>query len=511
MKTFARIFTTILLLGAGGFGIYRLQGLLGNTRGESNEAATYRVIRRSVEDRVVERGTVESQNTVYGKCELPTWQNKIIFIVPEGTVVKKGDVVARLQAEEIDQQIQAKTVELNEARGKRDQAQQELEIQINKGKSDIATAQLEFDLAVLDLEKYEMGDFVAEKAELERAIKEAEAELEKVRDEMHNIEILVKKGYRSPQQLREYQLRENSWQFRVEHDLQQLKVLVVYDKKRQMKEKKANAVESELKLERAKKTAAAEHKKNEAAVANAKNAVELHEQQLKEMEATKEKCTLKAAQDGTVAYANQRWYDPSERIREGTTVRSQQDIYYLPDMANMQVKANVHESVVDRIQVGQKAMIRLDAFADMKLQGSVKYVSELAATGYRDAKNYDAVIVIEEIPEGMAIKPGMTAEVDILVGTYEDIIAVPVGAVTEHFQQTFVYLLDGDKGERQAVKTGRMTHAFVEIVEGLEVGDVVALDAYQRGTADFAEAERDAGEGASQPGEAGAAGGPGGA
>lgn len=41
-----------------------------------------------------------------------------------------------------------------------------------------------------------------------------------------------------------------------------------------------------------------------------------------------------------------------------------------------------------------------------------------------------------------------------------------------------------------AVKTGRMTHSFVEITEGLEVDEIVALDAYQRGTADFADTER---------------------
>ena len=90
----------------------------------------------------------------------------------------------------------------------------------------------------------------------------------------------------------------------------------------------------------------------------------------------------------------------------------------------------------------------------------------------------------------MAIKPGMTAEVDILVGTYENVVAVPIGAITEHFQRTFVYVMVGNKGERRAVKTGRMTHSFVEIVEGLSSDEVVALDAYQRGTADFADAER---------------------
>ncbi len=494
MKILFRLLMLALVLAGTGWAAYRLPGLLGGGQVDSNTAAIHTVQRRTIEDRVVERGTVESQNTVYGKCELPGWQNKIISIEPEGALVKKGEVVAQLEAEEIDRSIAEQEVKLNEAKGKLEQSKQELDIQLNKGESDIAAAELELKLADLDLEKYKDGDFKAERADMERAIKEGMALLEKVRDERYNIETLVKKGYRSPQELREIQLRQDSLAFQVERDERKLEVLLTYDYRRKSTEYEAKAIEAKRKVERAKTTATAERLKSEAAVENAKNAVALHEQQLKEQMSIKEKCTLIAAQDGTVAYANERWFDPSERIREGTTVRSQQDIYYLPDMNNMQVKANIHESVVDRIHVGQKATIRLDAFSDMKLSGTVSYVSELAASSYSDAMNYDAKIMIEEIPSGMAIKPGMTAEVDILVGTYENVVAVPIGAITEHFQRTFVYVMTGNRGERRAVKTGRMTHSFIEIVEGLTADEVVALDAYQRGTADFADVERSEGD-----------------
>ncbi len=501
MKKIIRFIFGAALLVAVGYGLWQLPGLIGNSRGESNASAVHTVQRRSIDDRVVERGTVESQNTVYGKCELPGWQNKIISILAEGTFVKKGEVVAKLEAEEVDREIAETEVKLNEAKGKFDQSNQELEIQLNKSESDIAAAELELTLAELDLEKYRDGDFKAEQADQKRAIQEAQAQLEKVRDERNNVEVLVKKGYKSPQQLREFQLREKSFLFQVERDERKLEVLESFDYRRKITEFEAKAIEAKRKLERAKTTAKAEQLKAEAAVANAKNAVALYERQLKEHAAIKEKCTLKATQDGTVAYANERWYDPSERIREGTTVRSQQDIYYLPDMTKMQVKATVHESVVDRIAVGQKASIRLDAFSDMKLKGTVSYVSELAASSFSDAKNYDATILIEEIPPGMAIKPGMTAEVDILIGTYADVIAVPIGAITEHFQRTWVYVMDGEKAERRGVTTGRMTHSFVEITEGLAASEVVALDAYQRGTADFADTERGSEDGASESSE----------
>lgn len=497
-----------LFLLAAGFGFYWLQDAFGSSSRSSDEMATFTVSRRTLEDRVVERGTVESQKTVYGKCEVPG-RNKITFIVPEGTEVKKGDKVAEFETTEIDNDIQSKEVEVNTAKGTHNEAIQALEIQKNKNETDIATAKLELDLSRIDLEKYRDGTFVAEKADYERAIKEAEAGLEKVRDEKNNIQILVKKGYRTPQQLREVQLRELTSKFQVERDKQKLLVLEKYEKNRQLTELEAKAADNERKYARAQQTADAEEKKAVASVESAANGVKILEKQLKELRDLREKCTLFAEQDGTVAYANERWYDPSERIREGTELWSGRNVYYLPDMTRMQVKAQVHESVVDRIKKDQKAAIRLDAFADTKLHGTVSSVAGMAASGYSSVQNYDTIILIDELPTDLAIKPGMTAEVDILVGTLDDVIAVPVGAVTEHFEQSYAYVIQGGDVERRMVKTDRMTHSFVEITEGLKEGDVVALDAYQRGLADFAEAEREAGENVAAPKPASATGAPG--
>jgi HlyD family secretion protein len=171
---------------------------------------------------------------------------------------------------------------------------------------------------------------------------------------------------------------------------------------------------------------------------------------------------------------------------------SGRNVYYLPDMSRMQVKANVHESVVDKITVGQKVDIRLEAYSDQKLSGTVSKVAGMAATSYSSVQNYETIILIDELPPELAIKPGMTAEVDILVGTYKDVISVPVGAITEHFERSYVYPVSGATNEPRVVKTGRSTHSFVEITEGLKEGDVVALDAYQLGIRDFAGTEQEA-------------------
>ncbi len=491
MKKFLTFAFTGLILCTVVFGVLKMPGLLGGSAADSEISATHVVQRRTIEDRVVERGTIESQKTVYGKCQIPG-RTKITFIVPEGTAVKKGERVAAFETTEIDKEIKQKEVEVNEAKGKLEEAIQLASIKEDENDTNIAAAKLAFDIAKIELKKYEKGDFESEKADLNRAIKEAEAELEKVRDERNNIEILVRKGYRTPQQLLEYTLREQNFEFQVERDKQKLKVLVTYDREKKLIEYRGKVEETDLKYSRAKKTAVAETAKAKAAIDNAEAALKILEQQLDEQKKLLDKCTLIAEQDGTVAYANERWYDPSERIREGTEMYSGRDVYYLPDMTRMQVKANVHESVVDKIELGQKVDIRLDAFSERLLSGTVSSVAGMAASSYSSVQNYETIITIDQLPEDLAIKPGMTAAVDILVGTYKDVICVPVGAVTEHFERSYVYPMEGSKSQRKAVKLGRSTHSFVEITEGLQEGDVVALDAYQRGIEDFADAEQEA-------------------
>ena len=101
--------------------------------------------------------------------------------------------------------------------------------------------------------------------------------------------------------------------------------------------------------------------------------------------------------------------------------------------------------------------------------------------------NHQTIILIDELPQDLAIKPGMTAEVDILIGTYEQIVAVPVGALAEQFGQSYVYVKEGRNFAKRRVKTDRSTHSFVEISDGLSPGEVVALDAYQRSIEDYAD------------------------
>src|SRR5439155_726803 len=70
-----------------------------------------------------------------------------------------------------------------------------------------------------------------------------------------------------------------------------------------------------------------------------------------------DRCIVKAPQDGIVVYARSNLAGP---IAPGATVHFRQPLFSLPDLSRMQVKIGIHESMIGKVKVGQKAQIGLE-------------------------------------------------------------------------------------------------------------------------------------------------------
>ena len=474
-------------------GAYGANVLSGEFAGDPNaDLLTYLVEKKTLRDTVVERGTLESQETVQGTCEVPGQDHKIIFIVPEGAIVKKGDEVVRFGTDNIDKQIAEKKVQVNEAERKLESAKQEIKVKENESDSLVSDAKFALAQAEIALEKYRDGDYSQQVADLRRSISEGESELERSSDNLQNFRALVKKGIQSPEQLREIELQVDGHRYRVTSDRRKLEVLKKYTYREQMSLLTHNVEDGKLKLERAKTTAEAQKQQAKTEVSRAERGLEIQKEELAEKTKAKEKCVIIAPQPGTVAYTNSRWDPPDRKIREGAEVYEGKSIFNLPDMSRMQAKVSVHESVVNKIKKEQQASIRIDAFPDYKFKGEVEKVSQLSKSSYySNTQNYEVIVHIKEIPEGVALKPGMTAEVECNVGLYKDVLAVPITTVTENYGQFYVFRKSGDDFVKHRIEIDRVTSSFIEVTEGLSVGDELAMDAYQRGLLEFGDSDQD--------------------
>lgn len=96
------------------------------------------------------------------------------------------------------------------------------------------------------------------------------------------------------------------------------------------------------------------------------------------------------------------------------------------DLAHMQIDTSYAEADVGNIRVGQQATFRVDAFPDRTFRGVVRQV-RLNPTTQQNVVTYDVVVSVEN--RDLALMPGMTAYVNILVAQRSDALLVPNAAL----------------------------------------------------------------------------------
>ena len=453
----------VLIAGLVGYWIFANAG---SSSADNSNVPTAIARKTTLMDRVIEQGELESQSTINGKCEIDSHENKIIFLAPEGQIVEKDEIVCKFDTSEITKDITDRQSRVNESETEVEAADGELKVQIDENATALRTAQQTLEFAKLDLKKYVEGDYLVNKSEIEGQISEALTAYDKARRDMENTRALVKRGFREYEQLREAQQVVKSTELRLKNANQKLDSLERFEHVKSLAEFTSKASEAEHELAIATTTAAAKLSKAEDKLANEKRGLEIQKNRLKSLEENLAKHEMKAPQTGTLAYANNRYSD--EKVHEGSVLYQNQTVFILPDMDRMQVKVGIHETLVSKVKPGQKAVVKVDAFPGSDLVAEVKSVSPLSAsTRWEPSNNYHVVVTIDSFPKDYKLKPGMTAQVEIVVGQYDNVIAVPVQAVTTHSNQEYVFVQDAS-GEfvSKAVKTGESNVSFVAIKRG---------------------------------------------
>jgi len=239
-------------------------------------------------------------------------------------------------------------------------------------------------------------------------------------------------------------------------------------------------------LERIKARALSALAKAEVQRRSAESKFLLQKRRLEKLKRQEQYCTIRATDPGLVIYGTtgRHWRYRGSPIEVGATVHERQEIIRLPDISTLAVNVQVHESVVDKVKVGLRAQIRIDAFRNLVLKGEVLKVAILPSSRSSwlnpDLKEYETEISIEG--DHPYLKPGMNADVEIFVKTLKDILAVPVQAVSAREGKTVVYVVRKDGVEEpREVKLGESNAKLVEIRSGLTEGEAILLEAPRAG------------------------------
>jgi len=214
---------------------------------------------------------------------------------------------------------------------------------------------------------------------------------------------------------------------------------------------------------------------------SAKRRYELQLKQLKDLETQLDSCIIRATMPGLVAYggANENYYSSRyyEGITTGATLKVGQPIITIPDMSNLGVEVNIHESNIKKVGLDQKVYITAESVPDRVLSGRISKLAVLPdsnASRYNPSlKVYPATIEIEGTHD--FLKPGMTAKVEIIVEELNDVVYVPVQSVFVENEEHFLFIKEGGSYEKRRVEVGLHNDEFIEVASGLDEAQEVLL------------------------------------
>lgn len=476
-------------VGGGGYAAwtYWLSGYLASANGPKPLTAT--VARGELTITVTDRGELESIDAVQVQNELQGG-GKLVSIIDEGKPVKKGDIVAKLDTDAFVKLQNDQDVKWQTADGKVKTTKSALSQAKNKAEGEIAKAELALTLAKIELEAYDdpKGEYVKDLDKLKGQLEESRKLLKEAEDDLTFSKGMVKDGFSPIEQLRSKELAVLQRKFAVTSFEAEKTVLEKFTRKKKITELAAKAKEAERELERTKETQKSAVESAEAELKAAENNATVEKRELERIKEQIDRCTIKAPSDGIVVYSNSRYWDESSRIRPGAQLYYRQEIFSLPDLSRMKVKLKIHESVIKKVHVGMDATMQLESMPNRLLHGKVIKIATIAqADGWRGAgvKQYETEVSITDLPSDAGLKPGMTADVKVLVAVIPNAVSAPITAITEFAGKKVAYVVSGNTVTRREILVGESNEQHVQILEGLEPGEEIALDARSRAAAEL--------------------------
>ena len=475
-------------------------------------AGLFAVKRGDLTISVTESGNIKAIASKDIKSEVEG-QATIVSIVPEGTTitaedVNNGKVLVELDSSKLKEQLSQREIDLTGAEASYADANESYLIQVKQNESNVTATELKAKFALMDLQKY-LGKTVSEKLiakadanpdsiidtasllddpnrlggeasqklrELQGNISLAKSNLEKAAYTLEWTEKLYEKQYVAETELRKDRLDKQRIEIEEEKARIALTLFQLYEFAKQSEQLLSDYNEAKRELERTQARARAQLAQAKAKLSSARSTYEMQKQRLEKLHKQIEACTIRAPAAGQVVYwsSTEQWV--RVKIEQGATISEGQKIITIPDASKMKVEIKVHETWIDKIQVGQKAEISIAAFPEKTFSGEVLKKAPLAdAENWLnpDLKVYATDIGIDGTHD--ALKTGMTGKVTVIIDKLQDVLYVPIQSVVTVEDKKICYVA-GSPAQKREVETGLFNDNFVEIKSGLAEGEKVLLN-----------------------------------
>lgn len=159
-------------------------------------------------------------------------------------------------------------------------------------------------------------------------------------------------------------------------------------------------------------------------------------------------------------------------VDQGDTVSPGLQLLRLADTSKWYVDAEIDEADLGRVATGMRAEIALDAFQNQRIAGTL---IEIAPSVNRDARGSRSLVVRVELSPDPRLRVGMSADVDIVASTRNDVVWIPPTAVMGRGAERSVYVVENGRAQKRWISPGISTWERVEISSGLRPGEQVIV------------------------------------
>ncbi len=444
---------------------------------ELSEAAYHQVERGEFLVVVTEGGQLEAVNEVVVRNEVDG-DSRIIFIVPEGSYVEEGDLIVELDSAEAEEALKDQQISFETSRAAFVTAENDLEIMTSTVDSEVRAAELAVQFARMDLQKFEELDKDQQLRSAELTIDTSEESLKLAEEKFEWSKKLAEQGFETKSTVDRDGLEVSRGSKEVETARSTYAMLKDYELTKAEAEFESTLEEALRELERVKKQGESKIAQASADKNSAEATLKLNEDKLDKMREQLKSSKIYAPQSGLVVYAmSSSRFSSESMIEEGAQVRKRQELIKIPDTSRMKVTLKVHESHVGQVSVGLPAFVVLDSLPDERFRGEVTKVAILpdaqSRWGNPNMKVYSTEVTItDSLPD---VKPGVSARADIVIANLQNVIKVPIQAVTTYRGNQVCYVKRLGGPEPVPVEIGMFNTSFIEIQKGLEEGQEVML------------------------------------
>jgi len=407
---------------------------------------------------------------------------KILSLVDEGTMVRKGDLIVELDGAALE--TERDNNELNVKRLESDliAAQENREILKNQMQSNIDKEELNLKFAKLDLERFTKGVHPQSLETADANIAIAEEDLERAEEDLEWSNKLHAKGFITLKELKADELSTKQKRINLRIKKSDRELLVKYTHPQEVETCKANVKQAEMALDRAQRTARAELSGQQAKLLSVEVELRSARKELAKAEERLAACEVRAPADGMVIYATgggsrRHWGESRELMEVGANVHPMHRLIQMPTSRDMLAIISVQEATKPKLREGMLAIVTVDALPGQVFKGKITRIGILPDSTQAwlnpDLKVYNCEISLDAASDRM--RPGMNCHVEIVVEEHDDATFVPIQCVLQVDEKPTLFVKTHGGFEKRVIETGLDNNVMIHVLSGLKDGEEVML------------------------------------